>query len=61
MRDFKTTRFTKKVRITVECDKYLMRVKGKKSKAGKLEEIIKDYDRQNSVLDESSARTSAEA
>lgn len=43
MRDYKTTRFIKKVRITEECDLYLERAKGKKSKAGKLEEIIKFY------------------
>lgn len=44
MWDSKTSRFIKKVRITEEQNKYLERIKGKKSKAGKLEEIIKEYE-----------------
>lgn len=43
MRDYKNSRFIKQIRITKESDLYLTRIKGKKSKAGKLEEIIKHY------------------
>lgn len=43
MRDWKTTRFTKVIRLTPEHSNYVNSVKGKKSKAGKLEEIIDFY------------------
>ena len=41
MRDFKTSEFTKTVGITEEDLDYLKAVKGKKSAAGFLKEIIK--------------------
>lgn len=42
MRDSDTTRFTKSARLTPEHHILLLRIKGKKTIAGKLEEII-DY------------------
>lgn len=45
MRDFNTTRFTKRVAITEEDLAYINSVKGKKSAAGKLEEIIAEHKR----------------
>ncbi len=43
MRDFKTSEFTKTVGITEEDLDYLKAVKGKKSAAGFLKEIINLY------------------
>lgn len=40
MRNWKTTRFTKTIRLTTEHSDYVNTVRGKKSRAGKLEEII---------------------
>jgi predicted CopG family antitoxin len=47
MRDSKTTRFTKVVRVTEEDYAYLVRTKGRKSIAGRLEEIIKQHKKDN--------------
>lgn len=50
--DFKESKFIKKIRVTEEDDKYLEKVKGKKSKAGKLQEIInyyKEYEQRNKI------------
>lgn len=43
MYNSETTRFKDVIRITPEQSKYIQSTKGKKSKAGKLEEIIKFY------------------
>lgn len=43
MRDSKTTKFKKGVRITEENYYWIIREKGKKSIAGKLKEIIEFY------------------
>lgn len=43
MRDFNTTRFTKRIAITEDDLQYIASIKGKKSAAGKLEEIIADH------------------
>lgn len=43
MRDFKTTRFVKIIRITKEHYEFIKRIKSKKSNAGRLEEIINFY------------------
>lgn len=45
MRDSKTTRFTKAVVISEEHYNYLLKTKHKKSIAGRLEEIINEYDK----------------
>lgn len=41
MRDYTTSRFTKTIGITEEDYKFIDKTKGKKSKAGRLEEVIK--------------------
>jgi len=43
MRDWNTTRFKKVIRLTKAHSNYVDKVRGKKSKAGKLEEIIEFY------------------
>lgn len=43
MRDFKTSIYTKAIAIDPEDLSYLDKVRGKKSKAGKLKEIIEFY------------------
>lgn len=43
MRDFKTSIYTKAIAIDPEDLSYLDKVRGKKSKAGKLKEIILEY------------------
>jgi hypothetical protein len=43
MRDSETTRFTKDIRLTEEDYDWIRKNKGKKSAAGFLEEIIKQY------------------
>lgn len=43
MYNSETTRFKDVIRITPEQAKYIQSIKGKKSKAGKLEEIINFY------------------
>lgn len=43
MRDFKTSRFTKRIGLTNEDMEYILGIKGKKSAAGKLEEIIAEH------------------
>ena len=42
-RDWNKTEFTKSVAITPEQHSYILSVKGKKSIAGKLQEIINTY------------------
>lgn len=43
MRNSKMTRYTKSIAIAPEDLKYLVATKGKKSRAGRLAEIIADY------------------
>ena len=43
MRDWETTRFTKRIALTEEDLEWIKKNKGKKSAAGFLEEIIKHY------------------
>lgn len=43
MRDYKTTRFVKIIRINKEHYEFIKRMKSKKSSAGRLEEIINFY------------------
>jgi len=43
MRDWKTTRFIKSIAINREQYDFIDKTKGKKSKAGRLEEIINKY------------------
>ncbi len=43
MRDWKTTRFTKVIRLTPEHSNYVNKTRGKKSRAGRLEEILKKH------------------
>jgi hypothetical protein len=43
MRDFKLTRFTKRIGLTDEDYDFILTQKGKKSAAGFLEEIIKEF------------------
>lgn len=47
MRNWDTTRFTKAIKITEEHSNYVQSIRGKKSKAGKLEEIINFYKEKN--------------
>lgn len=47
MRDYKTTRFTKRIAITEEDYQWLLVNKGKKSAAGFLETVIADYKKPN--------------
>jgi hypothetical protein len=42
-RNWKTTRFTKVIRITIEHSNYVDKIKKKKSRAGMLEEIINEH------------------
>lgn len=48
MKDYKTTRFKRRIRITEENLEYIRRVKGKYTLAGMLDKIINDY--RNEVL-----------
>jgi hypothetical protein len=43
LRDFSESIFTKKIRISEKSNEYIDSIRGKKSKAGMLEEIIKEY------------------
>jgi len=43
MRDFKTSRFKKAVGVNEEHYNYIDKIRGKKSKAGQLEEIIEFF------------------
>jgi hypothetical protein len=43
MRDFKTSKYQKTIGISLEMMEKIERIKGKKSKAGKLDEIILFY------------------
>lgn len=49
MRDWTTTRFIKAIKITQEHSNYVNKTRGKKSKAGRLEEIIKTFIQQQSM------------
>ena len=49
MRDFNTSIYTKTVAITAEDFQLLDKIRGKKSKAGKLREIIEFYTKANAV------------
>lgn len=43
MKDFKTTRFVKRIAITDDDHVWILQNKGKKSATGFLEEVIKEY------------------
>ena len=47
MRDYKTSRFTKRIGITDDDLGWILDTKGKKSAAGRLEEIIAEARRPN--------------